>query len=114
MLARLHRSITHVLMIDLPEEEVVNRICSRKQCKKCGAILRIEPGKSLDVCPSCGGELYTRPDDTPQRAKHRLAVYRQSTLPVKDYYQGSGKYTEINGNQTPQQVFEDIAKILQK
>ena len=114
MLARLHRSITYVLMIDLPEEEVVNRICSRKQCKKCGAILRVDAEKPVASCPSCGGELYTRPDDTPQRAKHRLSVYRQSTLPVKDYYQGGGKYTEINGNQTPEKVFEDIAKILQK
>ena len=114
MMQRLQRAITHVIMIDLPAEEVVKRICSRKQCKKCKAILGVDLNNPPAVCPSCGGELYTRPDDTPERATHRLEVYRQSTLPVKNYYQNSGKYVEINGNQTPEQVFEDIKKILEK
>ena len=114
MMQRLGRAITHVIMIDLPAEEVVNRICSRKQCKKCGAILRVDVKNPLSTCPACGGELYTRPDDTPERATHRLEVYRNSTLPVKNYYQNSGKYVEVNVNQTPEKVFEDIAKILEK
>ena len=114
MMTRLHRTITHVIMIDLPEEEVVNRICARKQCKKCGAILRVDLQRPETVCPACGGELYTRPDDTPERAKHRLAVYRQSTLPVTAYYEHSGKYTVVNGNQSPEKVFEDVANLLKK
>lgn len=114
MMKRLQREVTHVIMIDLPQEEVVNRICSRKQCKKCGAILRVDAKNPAEKCSSCGGELYTRPDDTPERATHRLEVYKSSTLPVKTYYQNSGKYVEINGNQTPEKVFEDITKILEK
>jgi adenylate kinase len=114
MMQRLHREITHVIMIDLPAQEVVNRICSRRQCKKCGAILRVDIKNPLEKCSACGGELYTRPDDTPERATHRLEVYRNSTLPVKNYYQNSGKYVEVNGNQTPEKVFEDITKILEK
>ena len=114
MMQRLNREITHVIMIDLPAEEVVNRICSRRQCKKCGAILRVDVKNPLEKCSACGGELYTRPDDTPERATHRLAVYRNSTLPVKSYYQTGGKYVEVNGNQTPEKVFEDITKILEK
>lgn len=114
MMQRLGRAITHVIMIDLPAEEVVKRICSRKQCKKCKAILGVDLNNPPSVCPTCGGELYTRPDDTPERATHRLEVYRQSTLPVKNYYQHGGKYVEVNGNQTPEKVFEDIAKILKK
>lgn len=114
MMQRLGRAITHVIMIDLPAEEVVNRICSRRQCKKCGAILRVDIKNPLEKCSACGGELYTRPDDTPERATHRLEVYRNSTLPVKNYYQNGGKYVEVNGNQTPEKVFEDITKILEK
>lgn len=112
MMARLQREISHVVMITLPEEEVVKRICSRRQCKTCGEILHVDLAAPLAKCPVCGGELYSRPDDTPARAKHRLEIYHQDTLPVKNYYQHSGKYVEVNGHQTPEKVFEDIAKIL--
>lgn len=114
MMQRLGKEIDHVIMIDLPEGEVVNRICSRRQCKKCGAILHINIQAPLKTCPTCEGELYSRPDDTPERAKHRLEVYLTDTLPVKNYYLNSGKYVEVNGDQKPEQVFEDIVKILEK
>jgi adenylate kinase len=114
MMQRLGKEIDHVIMIDLPEGEVVNRICSRRQCKKCGAILHINIQAPLKTCPTCEGELYSRPDDTPERAKHRLEVYHTDTLPVKNYYLNSGKYVEVNGDQKPEQVFEDIVKILEK
>lgn len=114
MMQRLGRDIDKVVMITLPESEVVGRISSRRQCRKCEKILQVGPGESGNVCPECGGELYTRPDDTPQRVKHRLEVYQQDTLPVKNYYASSGKYVEINGNQTPDQVFEDICNVLEK
>ena len=114
MMKGLNREITQVIMIDLPEEEVVNRICGRRLCKKCGAVVRVDVTAPAEVCPSCNGELYTRADDTPQRAKHRLEVYKQDTLPVKTYYQNSGKYTVVNGAQTPEQVFGDLVKILTK
>ena len=114
MMQRLQRQITRVIMIDLPQEAAVRRITSRRQCRQCGEILHVEASAPLAKCPVCGGELYSRPDDTPARAKHRFEVYRQDTLPVKNYYQSSGKYVEINGNQTPEKVFEDIEKSLKK
>ena len=114
MMQRLQRQISQVIMISLPENEVVGRITSRRQCRKCGEILHVEPNAGSTVCPVCGGELYTRPDDTPERVKHRLEVYHQDTLPVKNYYQNSGKYIEINVNKTPQQVFKDIQTVLEK
>jgi len=113
MMRRLQRQITAVVMINLPEDEVIGRISSRRQCRNCGEILHVGP-EGGTVCPVCAGELYTRPDDTPARAKHRLDVYHKDTLPVKNYYQNSGKYVEINGNQTPDQVFKDICTVLEK
>lgn len=114
MMKRLGREITEVVMIDLPESEVVSRITSRRQCRKCGEILHVTPGTPANKCPVCGGELYTRPDDTAERVKHRLEVYHTETLPVKSYYQNSGKYVEIKGNQPPEKVFEDIVSVLKK
>ena len=110
MMSRLGREISAVVMIDLPEAEVVKRLSTRRLCKKCGkpAATPTQP-----TC-ECGGELYVRADDAPESVKHRLEVYRAQTLPVKNFYANSGKYVEINGNQTPQQVFEDICKVLKK
>ncbi len=110
MMSRLGREISAVVMIDLPEAEVVKRLSTRRLCKKCGkpAATTTQP-----TC-ECGGELYVRADDAPESVKHRLEVYRAQTLPVKNFYVNSGKYVEINGNQTPQQVFEDICKVLEK
>lgn len=114
MLKRVNRQVTHVIMIDLPESEVVSRICSRRQCKACKAIVRVDAKQPFEKCPFCNGELYTRQDDTEERAKHRLAVYRRDTLPVENYYRTSGKYAVVNGAQTPEKVFEDLVKILTK
>ncbi len=114
MMKRLNRQITHVVMITLPEEEIISRITSRRQCKKCGEIYHIDAANPATVCKACGGELYTRADDTAERVKHRIEVYHQETLPVKDYYQNSGVYKEVNGHQAPEQVFADISKILEE
>lgn len=110
MMAKFGRQIDAVVMIDLPEAEVIKRLAGRRLCKKCSkpAATTTQP-----AC-ECGGELYVRADDAPESVKHRLEVYRKQTLPVKEYYKNSGKYVEINGNQTPDQVFGDIKTILEK
>ncbi len=110
MMQRLGRQISAVVMIDLPEEEVVKRLSSRRMCKQCGK----PAATTTQTTCECGGELYVRADDAPQSVVHRLEVYRKQTLPVKEFYQNSGKYVEINGNQTPDQVFEDIKRVLEK
>ena len=110
MMKRLQRKITAVVMIDLPESEVVKRLSTRRMCKKCGKPAATSTQPTCD----CGGELYVRADDAPESVKHRLEVYRKDTLPVKNYYLNSGKYVEVNGQQTPEQVFEDIVQVLKK
>lgn len=110
MMQGLNRAITQVIMVDLPEREVVKRLSTRRLCKKCG---KPAPTSTQVTC-ECGGELYVRADDAPESVKHRLEVYRKDTLPVKNYYLNSGKYVEVNGQQTPEQVFEDIVQVLKK
>lgn len=109
MMKRLGRSVSAVVMIELPEEEVVKRLAMRRLCKKCG-----KPAATVQSVCECGGELYVREDDAPTSVKHRLEVYREQTLPVKNFYRNSGKYIEVNGNQTPDQVFKDICSALEK
>lgn len=110
MLKRLGRCLDAVVMIDLPESEVIKRLSMRRLCKICGK----PAATATQTACECGGELYVRADDAPESVKRRLEVYRAQTLPVKNYYADSGKYVQINGNQTPDQVFEDICNVLKK
>lgn len=114
MMKRLNRQITQVIMITLPESEIVKRITARRSCKVCGAVYHIDADFTEQLCKACGGELYVRPDDTAERAKHRIEVYHKETLPVKNYYDHSGIYHEVNGNQTPDKVFADIVNLLEE
>lgn len=77
-----------VVFLDLGEEEIRRRILDRLTCVSCGstfgeALHGIETG---GACPSCGGELIRRNDDTEEALAERLRVYRESTLPVVAHY----------------------------
>ena len=113
MLAELGRTPGKVILISLPEEVVIARLSSRKQCKlPSGETKQIGPNFSLEDCQAQGGEIFTRKDDTPQSISHRLSVYHKQTAPVVDFYRVAGRFVEVNGNQTPDEVFADLLKIL--
>lgn len=112
MLKKFGRRIAKVIMITLPEDKIIQRITSRKQCKSCGKVFQVRDAADEKQCKSCGGEIYTRPDDTPERAKHRIEVYHKETVPVIAFYKQAGLYEEVNGDQSPEKVFEDISVLL--
>ena len=65
------------------------------------------------TCDRCGGhEFYQREDDKPEVVKNRLEVNEKMNAPLKDFYQKKGLLTVINGEQTPEKVFEDIDAVL--
>ena len=85
-------------------------------CRKCGASFRklFRQPKVEDVCDNCGGELYQRADDNEKTVGERLNVYDKSTKPLIDYYKVSGRYYEINGDQSMDEVYADIQDALKK
>ena len=88
---------------------VVKRMAARRVCRSCGF-----PGTSATgpVCPSCGGEMYQRDDDNEETVRNRLEVYDTQTTPLIDYYRGNGILVEIDGNQTPDEVFSAIKGVI--
>lgn len=113
MLADLGRQAGKVIDITLPDEVVVARLSARKQCKLPGGeVKQIGPDFSLADCQAQQGEVFVRKDDTPQSVKHRLTVYHKQTEPVLDFYRKAGRFVEVNGNQTPDQVFADVVTAL--
>jgi len=80
--------VTHVFVLDVPQDVLVNRIAGRRICKDCGAVYHvtnIRP-KVEGVCDKCGGALYQRPDDTEATVLNRLDVYHKQTESLIGYY----------------------------
>jgi adenylate kinase len=112
-------SIDAVILLHVPEWVIVERLSSRRVCRKCGAvynILHLKPRKE-GVCDKCGGELYQRIDDTPQVVKDRLGVYEKQTEPLIRYYRGKLPFVEFRCEKLeipPEVAVEEIMKKLGK
>lgn len=108
--------LTAVLDFNINRDDLVKRVSGRLVCRQCGASFHKEfrPPKQEGVCDNCGGELYQRTDDNEVTVRERLAVYDTSTKPLIDYYKVSGRYYEINGDQSMDKVFADVQAALKK
>ena len=115
MLAEGGRVVTHVILLDVPEDELVVRLAGRRMCKGCGKGYHIvfEPPKTEGVCDVCGAELYQRSDDNEGTVRHRLEVYRAQTEPLVGYYEAHGVLkTAHGGGKMPDEVFEQVERLL--
>ena len=103
-------NIDAVINLDIELDRLVPRLSGRRTCKECGASFHIvyNPPKVEGVCDACGGELYQRPDESEEAVKVRLDTYERQTRPLIDYYTMKGQITNINGDQSMEDVFKDI------
>jgi adenylate kinase len=77
-----------ILLLDVPDQIIIERLSARRICRKCGEVynIRFLKPKVEGVCDKCGGELYLRADDNPEVIKNRLQVYKDQTEPLIAYY----------------------------
>ena len=105
--------IDAVINIDVPDEIVIQRLCSRITCKDCGKIFNLTslPPKQEGICDSCEGELYQRDDDKEEVIQNRLSIYKEQTQPLIDFYKNLGLISEVkvtNPDQTPEELVEKV------
>jgi adenylate kinase len=107
--------IDKVVDIDVPDENIVNRMSGRRVCKACGSSYHIENKKpKVDgVCDNCGGELQIRKDDAPETVLDRLNVYHEQTEPLKDFYAKCGKLRSVEGTAPITEITAAILKVLE-
>ena len=88
-----------IISIEVPDENIVERMSGRRVCAKCGASYHVVFNPSGDGahCDKCGEELSLRKDDAPEVVKSRLEVYHSTTEPLKDYYLAKGKLSLVDG-----------------
>jgi len=115
MLADAQRALRLVLLIDVPAEELVQRLAGRRACRACGRGYNVvfDPPRVVGVCDVCGGELFQRDDDNEATVRTRLAVYSRQTEPLIGYYRDQGILATVPGaGRDPDQVFADVQTLL--
>lgn len=114
-LEALGKQLDAVVSIEVDRQSLIDRLTARRTCKQCGAIFNViaQPETASGVCPSCGGELFQRDDDTVETVSNRLAVYERSTAPLIDYYTAKGLLKRIDGNRPVDDVFKQIQDVVE-
>jgi len=104
-----------VINLNVPMEELVNRLTSRRTCRQCNAVynLTARPPKVDGVCDSCGGELYQRDDDNVETVSKRLETYNAQTAPLIEYYTDNGMIKNIDATQGMQNTHKFIVEVLE-
>ena len=109
-LKEVERKIDYIFYVDISKEESIKRISSRKQCQENGHSLIV--GKNITEedlkCPICGGEVYRREDDVPEKVLNRLQWNEKLLTPVIEDYQEKKMLIKINGEQSMEKVFAEI------
>ncbi|MCR5053975.1 MAG: adenylate kinase [Lachnospiraceae bacterium] len=113
-LNKLGTAMDYAIDVDVPDENIVNRMSGRRACLKCGATYHIVtiPPKKEGICDKCGAELVQREDDAPETVQKRLTVYHEQTQPLIDYYKKAGILKTVDGTKDLEDVFKSITDIL--
>ena len=95
-------AVDYAVNVDVPDENIINRMSGRRACLNCGATYHIvyNPSKKEGICDTCGQQLVLRDDDKPETVKKRLSVYHDQTQPLIDYYKNEGILAEVDGTKT--------------
>ena len=116
LLSSKGKKVDMALNIEVPFDEIVERIANRRSCRGCSAIYNVvfNPPKQEGICDECGGELYQREDQKPEVVQNRLEVYKNSSEALINYYAEKNVLrTEKAGDKAGQTSYE-VAEKLEK
>lgn len=110
----INEKMDYAIDVDVPDENIVNRMSGRRACLNCGATYHLVsiPPKVEGICDRCGSEIVLREDDKPETVQKRLKVYHEQTQPLIDYYKNQGILKSVDGTQPMDEVFKAIVTIL--
>ncbi|MCR5310479.1 MAG: adenylate kinase [Lachnospiraceae bacterium] len=113
-LTKLGDKVDFAINVDVPDENIINRMGGRRACVNCGATYHVQfaPPAKENICDKCGNTLILRDDDKPETVKNRLDVYHKQTQPLIEYYGNKGILKEVDGTVSMNEVFERIVSIL--
>lgn len=115
IMQELDRTIDAVINIEVPEEELMNRLTGRRICEKCGTTYHLvfNPPKVDGICDIDGGKLYQREDDNPETVANRLNVNVKQSKPILEYYDNENVLKNIDGSKDINEVTSNVIDILE-
>ncbi len=116
-LQRIAPPLDAAIVLDVPDEVIIERMGGRIVCKKCGQVYHKtnNPPKVEGVCDVCGGEVVARADDNEEVVKNRLVKYHQETAPIIGFYDKLGIVINIDGHgQEMETITQNIFDALDK
>lgn len=118
ILKRSNKDLGIVILLDIPKEELIERITGRFTCSECGEIHNIysedlKPKKD-GICNKCGGKLTQRSDDNLESFEKRYSTYLDSTAPLIDFYKEKGVLYTIDSSKGHEYTLEQAEKLLSK
>lgn len=113
-LDKINEKMDYAINVDVPDENIVNRMGGRRCCLNCGATYHVVtiPTKVEGICDRCGNPVVLRDDDKPETVQKRLGVYHDQTQPLIDYYEKQNILKTVDGTKSMEAVFNDITAIL--
>ena len=116
MLAKHGISLDHIVFMDAPEENLLERLCGRLICSACGFGFhrQYSPPQKSGRCDRCDGELYQREDDREEVIAHRLEVYREQTQPLLGYYQDRPGFSVLDASGEMDAVYAVLKQVVEK
>ncbi len=117
LLDEMGQKLDSVLVLEVPNDELVKRLTNRRTCNNCGKSYHLifNPPKNDEICDNCGEKaLYQRDDDKEETVRNRLKVYENQTFPLIDYYNKKGLTKKIDGVGDLGQVYARIKSFLDK
>ena len=108
-------AIDAVVEIDVPDDDIINRMSGRRMHPASGRNYHIifNPPKVEGKDDATGEDLIQRGDDKPDTVRDRLKVYQDQTSPLIEFYSslsssGPLNYIKVSGTSTPKEVSENI------
>lgn len=114
LLDRKGMNLSAVILFDVPDDAVVERLSGRRICPRCGAVyhIRYNPPREDEICDRCGAKLIQREDDREEVIRKRLSVYREQTAPLVEYYSERDILVKLDASRPIEEIHRRLLEIL--
>lgn len=115
VLTEMNINLDAALLIDVKDEDIIERMSGRRVCTNCGATYNIvfNPTKVEGICDACKSPVIQRADDAAETVLNRLDTYHKQTQPLINYYEKAGKLIVAQGASEVEETSARVMKALE-